>query len=84
MFDVHCRFAAVKRLMREAQELHEATEEYFAQPLEVRKCLACGSFEARLYAESARVDCRIICLSGTSLCVGRRSRNLKEASTMAA
>lgn len=28
------RSPAVKRLMREAQELHEATEEYFAQPLE--------------------------------------------------
>lgn len=28
------RSPAVKRLMREAQELHEATEEYFAQPLD--------------------------------------------------
>lgn len=28
------RSPAVKRLMREAQELHEATEEYYAQPLE--------------------------------------------------
>lgn len=28
------RSPAVKRLMREAQELHEATEEYYAQPLD--------------------------------------------------
>ena len=27
-------YAAVKRLMREAQELHEPTEDYFAQPLD--------------------------------------------------
>ena len=27
-------FTAVKRLLKEAQELHEATEEYYAQPLE--------------------------------------------------
>ena len=27
--------SAVKRLMKEAQELHEATEIYYAQPLEV-------------------------------------------------
>lgn len=29
-------FTAVKRLMREAKELCEATSQYYAQPLEVR------------------------------------------------
>ena len=30
---------AVKRLMREAMELHEPTDQYFAQPVEVRAFL---------------------------------------------
>lgn len=29
-----CSFIAVKRLLKEAQELHEPTEEYYTQPLE--------------------------------------------------
>ena len=33
-------FPAVKRLMKEAQELREPTEQYFAQPLEVGMCLS--------------------------------------------
>ena len=41
--DIQCRIlffftTAVKRLMREARELHEPTELYYAQPLEVRRC----------------------------------------------
>ena len=34
------RGAAVKRLMKEAEELREATEEYYAQPLDVSASLA--------------------------------------------
>ncbi len=33
-FSMHS-FSAVKRLMKEAQELNEPTEQYYAQPLEV-------------------------------------------------
>jgi len=35
LFIMLCYIVAVKRLMREAQELSNPTEQYFAQPLEV-------------------------------------------------
>lgn len=39
---------AVKRLMREAKELHDATEEYFAQPLEVSFAVHARQFRLSL------------------------------------
>jgi hypothetical protein len=40
--------SAVKRLMKEAQELREPTEQYFAQPLEVCIVLLTGGMYCTL------------------------------------
>lgn len=69
--------------MREAQELHEATEEYYAQPLEVRREAIAGLRFVAHPVLKIRVDCRTTCLSGTLPFADLQSPSLKVVSTMA-